>query len=165
MDVYEEVAGMFGISQDDIARTDDRTLNNFARGARLVNFFDEDKIQGVLDGFGDGDLFDLTPGDFQVPYTAGNVAVGAAIAQAGVTSDKEGTLALRTYLKDLKPASGLSDRDMIVNVGNLEQFVAGMYRTPSGQRPPKYQGLSRAKIREEAVEDFILKLQEQQNGQ
>lgn len=143
MDAFEEIAGMFGITQDNIARTDDRMLNSLARGARFVTNFDEDRIQGLIDA-GNLDLNPFT--DFEVPFTAGNVAVGAALSQSGIVDDKEAMFALRSYLKDLKPAGGLTDAQTLIAVERIEI---------EAKRRARESGRSLRKEREELIEEMI----------
>ncbi len=142
----EEIFSIMGIEQGDVRRTNDVFLNNLARGSRFVQRFDEDDIQ----------FFDLPPPfdkDFEVPYTAGNVAIGSILSSNEIVSQEDAAYALRSYLETLKPGGRLTSEQLLVAVQSYEPEV--LRRWVAGGRKE-----SREDIRDKLIQEQLTESEE-----
>jgi len=162
MNALEEIYGLFGIGQEDGRRTNDKFLNQAARGARFVQRFDEDDIQGPLDGGNRWRNIDVTFGDMKVPFTAGNVALGTVFAETGIVRQQDAAFAFKEYIKRLQPGAGFSDAELLDSVQRNEPTIreqwrksisTGSYTLPSGRVINEKHPLER--VREEVVRDLL----------
>ena len=107
INAFQGAATLFGIpsaSEGGVnLRANPDVIADLREGVRLVNKFDPDKVQGIIDGFlagSGGKLLDLKPGDFNLPINATSVAIGTVLAQHGVTGQRESTIAFLDYFQE-----------------------------------------------------------------
>lgn len=118
INAYEDIAAAYNIPPDNLSLATPTQINQLAKGARFVQRFDEDDLQ----------FFDFKFGDFSVPFTAGNVALGAMLSGTGITDQDTAAYALRTYLRDVRPVSNLDDANFVERMRVNEMNIQQQYR-------------------------------------
>ncbi len=160
IDAAEGTYTILGLPGDDEeglkARATPDVLNSIVRGASYVKNFDEDTTQNLFQGTGD---FNMLPGsDLKLPMTPGNLALGYAANESGITSQGAADEFLVAYGGELQSHFKFNGREMYLNAIDKEATVMARLaagRNPSHEDHEKYKGMSRAKIRREYVEELI----------
>ncbi|MHA2066586.1 MAG: hypothetical protein ACXABY_19615 [Candidatus Thorarchaeota archaeon] len=151
------ILGLPGNTEEQLkARATPDVFNSIVRGAGFVKRFDEDTTQNLLQGT--GDFNPLPSSDLKLPMNAGNIALGFAADQMGVTTQPAANEFLAAYAGDFNAHFKLNGRELYLNAIDKEATV--LARVAASQNPAhpqhkRFKGQSRDKIRRELVEDLI----------
>jgi hypothetical protein len=116
---------------DTASRSDDQLLTASNQAARLLNQFDYDYVQGLVDGNKWWRKVDLWPlgdrqfiGNYKPPITQGTMAVGIMLNASGISDPREFTRAFVEYQEGLRDhVPYMPERDFARYVGTIEADV------------------------------------------